>query len=211
MVESQLRTNKVTDEAVLEAFLAVPRERFVPGRLRGSRLCRRGHPAGRRPLPDRADGAGAAAAARRDRAGRQRARDRLPRPAMRRRCCRGSRRSVVAVESDPRLAAQARARLAGAAASATSRCSKGRSRTGYPRRRALRRDPDRRRGRRDPRRDRATSLRRAAGSSPWLKPASGHGAGGADDARRGRLSSVPSSMPAVRCLPGFAPAPGFVF
>lgn len=30
MVESQLRTNKVADEALLDAFLAVPRERFVP-------------------------------------------------------------------------------------------------------------------------------------------------------------------------------------
>jgi protein-L-isoaspartate(D-aspartate) O-methyltransferase len=30
MVESQLRTNKVADEAVLGAFLMVPRERFVP-------------------------------------------------------------------------------------------------------------------------------------------------------------------------------------
>lgn len=30
MVESQLRTNKVMDEAVLDAFLMVPRERFVP-------------------------------------------------------------------------------------------------------------------------------------------------------------------------------------
>lgn len=30
MVESQLRTNKVTDNRVLEAFEAVPRERFVP-------------------------------------------------------------------------------------------------------------------------------------------------------------------------------------
>lgn len=30
MVESQLRPNKVTDQAVLDAFLAVPRERFVP-------------------------------------------------------------------------------------------------------------------------------------------------------------------------------------
>jgi protein-L-isoaspartate(D-aspartate) O-methyltransferase len=30
MVESQLRTNKVLDEALLEAFLRVPRERFVP-------------------------------------------------------------------------------------------------------------------------------------------------------------------------------------
>jgi len=36
MVEGQLRTNKVTDEAVLDAFLAVPRERFVPTTLRGS-------------------------------------------------------------------------------------------------------------------------------------------------------------------------------
>ena len=35
MVESQLRTNKVTDEAVLDAFLAVPRERFVPDHLAG--------------------------------------------------------------------------------------------------------------------------------------------------------------------------------
>jgi protein-L-isoaspartate(D-aspartate) O-methyltransferase len=35
MVESQLRTNKVTDEAVLAAFLAVPRERFVPAALSG--------------------------------------------------------------------------------------------------------------------------------------------------------------------------------
>lgn len=35
MVESQLRTNKVTDEAVLAAFLAVPRERFVPPHLAG--------------------------------------------------------------------------------------------------------------------------------------------------------------------------------
>ena len=33
MVESQLRPNKVTDEAVLDAFLAVPRERFVPPAL----------------------------------------------------------------------------------------------------------------------------------------------------------------------------------
>ena len=30
MVESQLRTNKVADDAVLNAFLMVPRERFVP-------------------------------------------------------------------------------------------------------------------------------------------------------------------------------------
>jgi len=36
MVESQLRTNKVTDAAVLDAFLAVPRERFVPEPLTGS-------------------------------------------------------------------------------------------------------------------------------------------------------------------------------
>jgi protein-L-isoaspartate(D-aspartate) O-methyltransferase len=36
MVEGQLRTNKVTDVAVLEAFLAVPRERFVPESLAGS-------------------------------------------------------------------------------------------------------------------------------------------------------------------------------
>lgn len=35
MVDSQLRPNKVTDTAVLDAFLAVPRERFVPAALHG--------------------------------------------------------------------------------------------------------------------------------------------------------------------------------
>ena len=35
MVEGQLRTNGITDPALLEAFLAVPRERFVPEALRG--------------------------------------------------------------------------------------------------------------------------------------------------------------------------------
>ena len=35
MVEGQLRTNKVTDAAVLDAFLAIPRERFVQPALRG--------------------------------------------------------------------------------------------------------------------------------------------------------------------------------
>lgn len=34
MVDSQLRTNKVTDEAVLDAFASIPREAFVPGPLR---------------------------------------------------------------------------------------------------------------------------------------------------------------------------------
>jgi protein-L-isoaspartate(D-aspartate) O-methyltransferase len=36
MVEGQLRTNKVTDAVVLDAFLNVPRERFVPPALRGT-------------------------------------------------------------------------------------------------------------------------------------------------------------------------------
>jgi protein-L-isoaspartate(D-aspartate) O-methyltransferase len=36
MVEGQLRTNEVTDPALLAAFLAVPRERFVPEALRGA-------------------------------------------------------------------------------------------------------------------------------------------------------------------------------
>lgn len=36
MVDSQIRTNKVIDQAVIEALLAVPRERFVPPALRGS-------------------------------------------------------------------------------------------------------------------------------------------------------------------------------
>jgi protein-L-isoaspartate(D-aspartate) O-methyltransferase len=35
MVDSQVRPNKVTDFAVLEAMLAVPRERFVPAHLHG--------------------------------------------------------------------------------------------------------------------------------------------------------------------------------
>lgn len=35
MVESQLRPNKVTDDAVLEALAAVPRELYVPEPLRG--------------------------------------------------------------------------------------------------------------------------------------------------------------------------------
>jgi protein-L-isoaspartate(D-aspartate) O-methyltransferase len=35
MVESQLRTNKVTDPRILEAMAEVPREAFVPERLRG--------------------------------------------------------------------------------------------------------------------------------------------------------------------------------
>ncbi len=35
MVDGQLRTNKVTDPAVLDAFLTVPRELFVPAGLRG--------------------------------------------------------------------------------------------------------------------------------------------------------------------------------
>lgn len=36
MVDSQVRTNKVTDQAVIDALLAVPRERFVPPALRGA-------------------------------------------------------------------------------------------------------------------------------------------------------------------------------
>jgi protein-L-isoaspartate(D-aspartate) O-methyltransferase len=35
MVECQVRTNKVTSPSVIEALLAVPRERFVPEKLRG--------------------------------------------------------------------------------------------------------------------------------------------------------------------------------
>src|SRR6185295_6883230 len=35
MVESQLRPNKVTDPALLDALAAVPRESFVPASLRG--------------------------------------------------------------------------------------------------------------------------------------------------------------------------------
>lgn len=34
MVESQLRTNKILDHAILEAFEALPRERFVPAAMR---------------------------------------------------------------------------------------------------------------------------------------------------------------------------------
>lgn len=35
MVDSQVRTNRVTDERVIAALLEVPRERFVPTRLKG--------------------------------------------------------------------------------------------------------------------------------------------------------------------------------
>lgn len=35
MVEGQIRPNKVTDQRVVEAFLAVPRDQFVPATLRG--------------------------------------------------------------------------------------------------------------------------------------------------------------------------------
>jgi protein-L-isoaspartate(D-aspartate) O-methyltransferase len=35
MVEGQIRTNRVTDEALVEAFMAVPREVFVPKPARG--------------------------------------------------------------------------------------------------------------------------------------------------------------------------------
>jgi protein-L-isoaspartate(D-aspartate) O-methyltransferase len=35
MVESQLRPNKVTDQRLVDAFLAVPRDQFVPVALRG--------------------------------------------------------------------------------------------------------------------------------------------------------------------------------
>ncbi|MFV3076187.1 protein-L-isoaspartate O-methyltransferase family protein [Niveispirillum fermenti] len=35
MVEGQIRPNKVTDQRVVDAFLAVPRDRFVPAGLRG--------------------------------------------------------------------------------------------------------------------------------------------------------------------------------
>src|SRR3954465_10896724 len=35
MVESQVRTNKVTDPALIEALQTVPRELFVPAPLRG--------------------------------------------------------------------------------------------------------------------------------------------------------------------------------
>lgn len=35
MVESQLRPNKVTDPRLVDAFLAVPRDQFVPAALRG--------------------------------------------------------------------------------------------------------------------------------------------------------------------------------
>jgi len=36
MVEGQLRTNRITEPALMAAFLAVPRERFVPAAFRGA-------------------------------------------------------------------------------------------------------------------------------------------------------------------------------
>jgi protein-L-isoaspartate(D-aspartate) O-methyltransferase len=110
MVECQLRTNKVTDEAVLDAFLAVPRERFVAPGLRAAAYVDDDAPLGEgrylmAPMvlarllqlaaigPEDtvlevgcATGYGTAVLAR-------------------------LARSVVAIESDPRLAAQATARL----------------------------------------------------------------------------------------------------
>lgn len=110
MVESQLRTNKVTSEAVLEAFLAVPRERFVPAPLSAAAYIDDDVPLGRgryliKPMVmarlielaniqardavlviGAGSGYGAAVLAR-------------------------LARQVVAVESDPNLAAQAAARL----------------------------------------------------------------------------------------------------
>ena len=35
MIESQIRTNKVTDPRILEAFEIIPREKFVPGAMQG--------------------------------------------------------------------------------------------------------------------------------------------------------------------------------
>jgi protein-L-isoaspartate(D-aspartate) O-methyltransferase len=47
MVESQIRPNKVTDPAVLSAFLEVPRELFVPEALRGTAYIDEDLPVGR--------------------------------------------------------------------------------------------------------------------------------------------------------------------
>ena len=47
MVDSQLRPNKVTNPALLSAFLALPRERFVPEQMRGAAYLDEDLPIGR--------------------------------------------------------------------------------------------------------------------------------------------------------------------
>ena len=47
MVDSQLRTNKVTNPAVISAFLELPRERFAPAPLKGSAYLDQDLPIGR--------------------------------------------------------------------------------------------------------------------------------------------------------------------
>ena len=39
MVDNQLRTSRVLDEGLLDAFLAIPRERFVPVALHDAAYC----------------------------------------------------------------------------------------------------------------------------------------------------------------------------
>ena len=66
MVENQLRPSRIDDPRVLAAMGEVPRELFVPEAAARLRLRRRGPGAGGGRLPDRAAGAGQAAAGRRD-------------------------------------------------------------------------------------------------------------------------------------------------
>ena len=62
MVDNQLRANKVHDDRVLDAFLRLQRELFVPPGLRGVAYIDEDLPVGAWALPDGADGGGAAAA-----------------------------------------------------------------------------------------------------------------------------------------------------
>jgi protein-L-isoaspartate(D-aspartate) O-methyltransferase len=208
MVESQLRTNKVTDETVLEAFLSVPRERFVPPDLSGIAYIDDNLPlgAGRVLLPPMAlarllqlasiraadkvleigAGTGYAAAI-------------LARLAER----------VVALESDTRLAATARARLKELAIGNVT-LVEGPLDRGHPGGApydvilvdgAVAAIPD------------AVARQLAEGGRlvTVVKPEQGMGCAVLMTRVDGRLSQRPVFDAATSLLPGFQPAPAFVF
>ena len=188
MVDGQVRTSDVTDLRIIAAMLEVPRERFVPEAQCGaglSRSRRSGHATGtpaRRLLKPmvlakliQAAEIGAAAT--------MCSMSAAP-PAIRRRCWRGWRASVVALEEDPALARHARENLA----RGRRRQCRGRDRPAARRlagRRALRRHPAQRRGRGRCPSGCCASSRRAAG---WSASSGGR--------RRARRCSI--SPPAGR-------------
>ena len=91
---------------IIAAMSELPREQFLPEVPARHRLCRRGHSARRRPVPDRAAGHRAAAAGSGDRCRRRDARCRLRRRLTSAIMARLA-SAVVALESDPGLATRA--------------------------------------------------------------------------------------------------------